>query len=326
MYLISFFTKDYSAAFRRITAEEPARFVGKEIDFKPIAQYLDRRRSRAVLQEQRVITEEKLKLTTLQKNIITSITINGYWQGNIDDVLDENETNQLISRCTDLYQPLQNKLREYHYNQRSTVTLDPAYISGNPDNWIIYQGGLNEKLLQIAHQYIGLPVGYHGAEVRLSRANSDHTLDSSGPRSPHFDAEEGQKYPMLKAVLYLTDVTEDNGPFTIYDGNEKKLLTGKKGTLILADTSKYLHHGMPLNQGERMVNFWTYTSHRPRYPHRCIIWPHSNLAVRKMTVNMSPIQQRVARWRESLPISLCPVSYYPFPGHNFYLGDRNRTV
>ncbi|MDJ0737806.1 MAG: phytanoyl-CoA dioxygenase family protein [Nostocaceae cyanobacterium] len=329
MYLIStitgLLTKDYPAAFRRIAAEEPARFIGKEIDLIPVAEYLDQRRTRALLLEKALLEEEKKKLTDLQKNIILSIQQTGYWQGSIDDLFDEEQANQLISKYAAVYQPLQNKLREYHYDQKNTVTLDPAYISNNPNHWIIYQAGLNENLLQLAHQYIGLPVGYHGAEIRLSRANPNQP-DDTGPRSPHFDAEEGQKYPMLKAVLYLTDVTEDNGPFTIYHGSEKKPLTGNKGTLILADTSKYLHHGMPLKNGERMAMFLTYTSHRPRYPHRCIIWPHSNLAVRKMTANMNPMQQRAARWRESLPISLCPVSYYPFPGHNFYLGDRNRTV
>ena len=323
---VNLFRKDYSAAFRRIASEELAKFVGKGIDLKPITQYLDKRRNIAIFREKTVLEIENTDLTFLQKQIIFSLKKSGYWQGNIYNLFDENQANQLLLKCTESCQILQNKLKQYDYAQINAVTLTPAYISRNPNNWIIYQAGLNEQLLQLIHQYIGLPIGYHGEEIRLIRSNSDKIPDCSGPRSAHLDAEEGQKFSMIKALIYITDVTEENGPFTLYHGTDQKTLTGNKGTLILVDTSKYLHHGMPLRQGERAVLFWTYTSHRPRYPHRCVIWPHSNLAVRKMTANMSLTQQRIARWRECLPLSLCPVNYYPFPGHNFYLGDRNKMV
>ncbi|CDN12906.1 hypothetical protein RintRC_7508 [Richelia intracellularis] len=165
-------------------------------------------------------------------------------------------------------------------------------------------------------------MGYHGSEIRLSRANL-HEIDNSGPRTPHKDCEEGAIYPMVKAVLSLSDITEDNGPFTIVKNGKTQPLTGRKGTLIMADTSHNLHYGMPLKQREGMVLFWTYSSHRPRYPHRCIIWPHSNRAVRKMTKNMSALQRQAVRWREYFPFVLCPVRYYPFPDHNWFWGDRN---
>ncbi|MDJ0620033.1 MAG: hypothetical protein QNJ63_25380 [Calothrix sp. MO_192.B10] len=322
--LNNLFLKDYPAALRRIIAQEPARLIEREIQLPTIAQYLDKKRENAALIEQEKLVNEKQKLTKLQHNIISSIKQYGYWKGSINKIFDFQEANTLISLCESSYQFLKQDLNKYNFQQQNTVTLSPRLIYNNSRNWIIYQAGLNEKLLQIAHQYIGLPVGYHGAEIRLSRANPDK-LDMAGPKTPHKDCEEGQKYPLLKAVLYLSDVTEDNGPFTIIQKNQSKPFTGYKGTLILADTSQNLHHGMPLKHGERMILFWTYSSHRPRCPHRCIIWPHSHIAVRKMTRNMSLVQQQAARWREYLPFLLCPVRYYPFPGHNFFLGDRNIT-
>ncbi len=317
--------KDYPAALRRIVAQEPSRLIEQEINLPKIAKYLDQRREYAQLIEQEILINEREQLTDLQNHIISSIRKYGYWQGNINHIFDYQEANNLISRCDSYYNFLQQDLSQYDYHQSNTVTLSPNHISQDSQNWIVYQSGLNEKLLQIAHQYIGLPVGYHGAEIRLSRANP-YGLDVTGPKTPHYDCEEGQKYPLLKAVLYLNDVTEDNGPFTIIQNNQSKPFTGLKGTLILADTSQQLHHGMPLKSGERIVLFWTFSSRRPRYPHRCITWPHSNITVRKMTKNMSVVQQQAARWREYFAFLLCPVRYYPFPGHNFFLGDRNIMV
>lgn len=320
--LANLFLKDYPAALRRIFAQEPSKLIESEIKSPAISQYLDRRRKNAALIEQQILINESNKLNDIQLHIISSIRKHGYWQGNINNIFDYQEANNLISNCDSAYECLKQNLNQYDYQQINTVTLPPHYISQDSQNWIIYQAGLNEKLLQIAHQYIGLPVGYHGAEIRLSRANPDG-LDITGPKIPHQDCEEGQKYPLLKAILYLSKVTQKNGPFTIIKNTQIKSFVGFKGTLILSDTSQNLHHGMPLINGERMVLFWTYSSHRPRYPHRCVIWPHSNIAVRKMTKNMSLVQQQAARWREYLPFLLCPVRYYPFPGHNFFLGDRN---
>ncbi|MDJ0675426.1 MAG: hypothetical protein QNJ36_08625 [Calothrix sp. MO_167.B42] len=323
--LANLFLKDYPAALRRIVAQEPSKLIESEIKLPQITKYLDKRRENAALIEQEILVNQRKKLTETQIHIISSIRKYGYWQGKINNIFDHQEANNLISRCDSAYEFLEQNLSQYDYHQSNTVTLPPHYISRDYQNWIIYQAGLNEKLLQIAHQYIGLPVGYHGAEIRLSRANPDG-LDITGPKTPHQDCEEGKKYPLLKAVLYLNNVTQRNGPFTIIKNSQIKPFVGFKGTLILSDTSQNLHHGMPLRDGKRMVLFWTYSSRRPRYPHRCVIWPHSNIAVRKMTKNMSLVQQQAARWREYLPFLLCPVRYYPFPGHNFFLGDRNIMI
>jgi hypothetical protein len=323
--LTNLYLKDYPAALRRIVAQSPAELIEQEINLPTITKYLDSRRDNARFTEKEAIALERKHLTELQCQVIASVSQYGYWQGTIDDIFDPQQANNLMSICDSYKHLLQKNLSQYHYNQHNTVTLSGNQISQNSYNWIVYQAGLNEKLLRIAHQYIGLPVGYHGAEIRLSRANP-HRLDITGPRTPHQDCEEGQIFPMLKAVLYLSDVTEDRGPFTMVQNAQHKPLTGCKGTLILADPSLNLHYGMPLKQGERMILFWTYSSHRPRYPHRCIIWPHSHIAVRKMTKNMNREQQQAARWREYLPFLLCPVRYYPFPGHNWLLGDRNFIV
>lgn len=315
--------RHYRDAFKRLASEEGANLIERIINLRSVKTYLANQRQKAIIKEQTLLNQEIL--TDFQKEIISTITTQGYWQGNIHSLLPAEVVDQLSSRSQEVSQQLEQQLQKQSHSRCNTVALNPSEILNDINNWVIYQAGLNEQILKIAHHYIRLPIAYHGVEIRVSRAVPGR-LDWTGPRVPHYDAEEGQIYPMLKAVLYLSDVTENTGPFTLVKDGYPITLCGKKGTLILADTSLTLHHGMPLRHGKRSVLFWTYTSHRPHYPHRCIIWPHSHWAVRKMTRSLSPLQQQAARWREALLMALCPVKYHPLPGFNFMIGDRNSLV
>jgi hypothetical protein len=311
--------RDYRGAFKRLASEEGANLIERIINLRSVKIYLANQRQKAIIKEKTLLNQQTL--TGFQQKIISTITSQGYWQGSIDSLLPAEAVDQLLCRG----QQLSQQLEQQDHSHSNTVALNPSEILNDINNWVIYQAGLNEQLLKIAHHYIRLPVAYHGAEIRLSRAVPGR-LDWTGPRVPHYDAEEGQIYPMLKAVLYLSDVTENTGPFTLIKDGHPITLPGKPGTLILADTSLTLHHGMPLRHGKRSVLFWTYTSRRPHYPHRCIIWPHSHWAVRQMTSSLSANQQQVARWREAFLMVLCPVKYHPLPGLNLMIRDRNNLV
>ena len=69
----------------------------------------------------------------------------------------------------------------------------------------IIRWGLSDRLLDIAENYLGAPVGYDGINVFFTKADGME----AGPRRWHRDVEDRR---MLKIALYLNDVDEDGGP------------------------------------------------------------------------------------------------------------------
>jgi hypothetical protein len=71
----------------------------------------------------------------------------------------------------------------------------------------IYRWGLDDRLLDIVENYIGLPAHYHGADLRREIADGATT----DVRQWHIDAED---HRMFKIIAYLDhDVNEVGGPF-----------------------------------------------------------------------------------------------------------------
>jgi ectoine hydroxylase-related dioxygenase (phytanoyl-CoA dioxygenase family) len=89
---------------------------------------------------------------------------------------------------------------------------------------------------------------------------SKYTGETFHTQNLHRDYDD---FKFLAFFIYLSDVNEDNGPHIYYanthngsdDMSNKKVITGKAGTAIFADTFG-LHHGKPLNKGDRLL-FWT---------------------------------------------------------------------
>ncbi len=70
----------------------------------------------------------------------------------------------------------------------------------------VYLWGLNERLLNLVENYIGLPIWYHGVDVRREVADGK----TSDVRQWHMDAEDRR---MFRAIVYLNDVEPGGGPF-----------------------------------------------------------------------------------------------------------------
>ncbi|MGB6299608.1 MAG: hypothetical protein WBF90_25990 [Rivularia sp. (in: cyanobacteria)] len=70
----------------------------------------------------------------------------------------------------------------------------------------IFLWGLQQRLINIIENYIGLPVAYHGAYFRRDNTNPVQIKS----RLWHIDPEDRK---VLKVVIYLNDVSENNGPF-----------------------------------------------------------------------------------------------------------------
>ena len=141
--------------------------------------------------------------------------------------------------------------------------------------------GLNEQLLDLVENYIGLPIFYLGAEVKRCFPDGGFT----GVRNWHTDTED---YRMFKVIIYLNDVDEQGGPFQYIpehksDIAKKKLkyrfglisdqlmekhvssqdwvsCLGKKNTVIIADTFRIFHRAKPPINQERLSITLTYLS------------------------------------------------------------------
>jgi Phytanoyl-CoA dioxygenase (PhyH) len=145
----------------------------------------------------------------------------------------------------------------------------------------IFLWGLEKGLINIVETYLGLPVAYHGAYLRRDIANQIEQKS----RLWHIDKEDRK---VLKIIVYLQDMNEDNGPFQyipqsltssliqslkyhngyIQDATMQKVISpteyksclGSAGTVIFAATGSIFHRGKLPVAADRLAVFFDYTS------------------------------------------------------------------
>jgi hypothetical protein len=149
--------------------------------------------------------------------------------------------------------------------------------------------GLNERLLAIAANYMGLPVDYRGVVLRRDIAGGDNTET----RLWHRDDEDVR---ILKVIVYLNNVGPDGGPYEFiarHDGPAPWRLapelgriddpemarwtarerwqscTGVRGTAVFSDTCSVLHRGLIGTAADRLTLFFCYNSKQPVHPEYC---------------------------------------------------------
>lgn len=207
------------------------------------------------------------------------------------------------------------------FRDQYTVQADADEVISNSG---IFRWGLNERLLQIAETYLGLPVGYDGINIFYTVADGRQ----SGARRWHRDIEDRR---MLKVAVYFNDVDVDGGPLEILhrrfpDGDvmsgsgypvlthealETQLGTfrdgdittcvGPAGTVIFSDLATHYHRGRPAISRDRCAVFYNYISHRPLRPFFCERSVVSRGQVAQLVADMSPHQRACALWRDRLP-------------------------
>jgi hypothetical protein len=149
--------------------------------------------------------------------------------------------------------------------------------------------GLQERLLAIAENYIGLPVAYRGVLARRDVADGQQVET----RYWHCDGEDVR---ILKIIVYLSDVGPDDGPFCYvakartpkgalktFDGGRvsdavldekvasdgRVACTGPAGTVLFADTCSLWHRGAVGTARDRLTLFFSYNSQSPLRPADC---------------------------------------------------------
>lgn len=155
--------------------------------------------------------------------------------------------------------------------------------------------GSEERLSNIVENYIGLPIAFQGVHLRRDFANKNPVTTELW----HQDLEDRR---MLKVIIYLSDVSEDNGPFEyipksrvspllswrihyqiyrapalgISDRELEKLVPksawkscpGLAGTVVFMDPVAIFHHGKS-RKSERSALFFVYTAKQPLRPEHC---------------------------------------------------------
>jgi hypothetical protein len=149
--------------------------------------------------------------------------------------------------------------------------------------------GLEERLLAIVTNYIGLPVTYRGLTVRRDVAGGDKVET----RLFHRDNEDNR---IVKIIVYLNDVGETDGayefiprrisppswriPVTGSRASDEAIArlvpqarwvpcTGRRGTVVITDTCNVFHRGRIAATEDRQTLFFTYNSTTPISPQWC---------------------------------------------------------
>jgi len=205
--------------------------------------------------------------------------------------------------CNRAIQETDRLLIEYHDqiwidDQRS----DHRIFGANHLSDLIQEFYINEFILKIVQTYEGTKVK-DGFTLGSKLMYKEENIGSGG--GWHRDNPYGKQ---TKAIVYLTDVDEGNGPFEYIQGSHKSLdvlkkqfgynfdmhknrfedsqleeiiesnpsklktLTAKAGTLIFVDT-RGIHHGRPIKSGTRyaLTNYFWFHSDIPKHMNKVVI-------------------------------------------------------
>lgn len=253
--------------------------------------------------------------------IVKALEVNGIYMTSLD-ALDVSETESFLQSAIQLSHQLKDRalLPAFFKHHEVHATLDEFMTC--PE---IFYWGLNQKLLAIVEQYLGLSVGYDGASCLLSLANGKEI----GARAWHRDREDRR---MLKICVYLNDVNAEGGPFeclsprlnaelsqsaehqhrSIPDAEMQQLAQslsadptvtciGSAGTVIFVDTARFFHRGKPPTQNNRSAIFFHYFSRRPSHPFFCHRTPFSTRNIASLIHNLSDEQRACVNWFQHLP-------------------------
>lgn len=177
---------------------------------------------------------------------------------------------------------------EYKVGFRHCIPINPTKIAKKYP--ALYLWGLNERILDIVENCIGLPVAYHGVIAR-KEINDGQQI---GTRLWHQDQDDRN---IIRITIYLNDVGINDGPFEyiskpltpsirafkktnyvisdeamakVVPPSKWKACTGPAGTIIFAAAAKVFHHGrVPSSGNERIAVSYHYTSRQPTQAELC---------------------------------------------------------
>ena len=227
------------------------------------------------------VSEYKIKLPILNsedKKIVDALRQEGTFVTTLDH-LSIPKTTEAVNAATDLLLNYSNL--DVDDNCQGIHRIPGQVLQEYPE---ITVWGLDERLINIAESYIGLPVLYLGAEVKRDYPTGEFT----GVRKWHTDSED---YRIVKIIIYLNDVDEKGATFQYIPRDKsaiaKKDLSykfgllsdelmaqyvprqdwigcvGKQYTAVIVDTANVFHRAKPSFSKERLSITYHYMSQYP---------------------------------------------------------------
>ena len=145
----------------------------------------------------------------------------------------------------------------------------------------------------------GCPVTFLNFRPFMSLPHEDKGI---GPQSWH---QDGCPPGVFRAVMYLTDVDADGGPFDYLDADKKRRsVTGSAGTFLVFDANRLLHRGSPPKARERKVLDIVIAPRLAEQPF-AVLWTGLN------NWPGNPFQYSVNGMRASPPLAGREVSFKP---------------
>lgn len=304
---------------RRWLRDLPARTALKLFNRPGVRVILGRRYGKALYVHQpalpRLADKDAEIVAALEKDGIYVTTIEALGLANSDSVMDEGRA---------LAEGFADEAHQRTENGDVFTIVPSDQVFRFPS---IYLLGLQERLLDIAENYIGLPPAYDGVTINYTVADGREV----STRKWHRDWEDRR---MLKVAVYLNDVDESAGPFQMIkrhdtmqndqDGFNYELADhatlierlgpsyaddiisccGPAGTVIFTDTARFFHRGKPATGRDRMAIFYSYFAQNPRHPFLCERTGMPRDDVVRLTTTLSQRQQSAALWWKRLSMAL----------------------
>jgi hypothetical protein len=233
------------------------------------------------------------KLSPFDQSIVDAVNREGVFITSLED-LAITSTSKLLTSAMSIVSTLQADIWDGSIKLQWDGSTQVITLTDYQD---IFLWGLEKRLLNIVENCIGLPITYHGVNLRRNIPKSDQKGREGGW---HKDGEDRR---VVKIIIYLNDISEKNGPFeyipkpltpsllsfrhiypkilkqgfsALSDDEIKKIVPesqwkaclGPAGTVIFVDTRSVFHHGK-LPREERSSLFFVYTSRHPTRPDIC---------------------------------------------------------
>jgi len=231
-------------------------------------------------------------------------------------------TEEMLASGCEIGENCSRRKHEGAYQGWETVMAGADEIVNRP---AIFTWGLQQRLLDIVENYLGLPVAYDGLNLFYTIADGRQ----AGSRKWHRDREDRR---MIKIAVYCNDVDDNGGPLQVlrrgvissdlegsfrYPVLSQEQLTellgrpptddevitckGQLGTVIFCDTARQYHRGKPAVSSDRCAIFYNYFARVPRHPFFCDRSGLSREQISGLIADLSPAQRACAQWVESLP-------------------------
>ena len=312
--------KRRTLAERRLWLHDlPARTALRVCNHPSFRKLLGRRHARALASHRARLPA----LEGLDAAIVRALERDGVFVTTLD-ALGLSGSDAILAAGNTLADRFANEARERAAAGAPFIYIPPKKVVDHP---IVFSWGLQDRLLDIAECYIGLPAAYDGVCINYTVADGREI----STRKWHRDWEDRR---MLKVAVYLHDVNDSGGPFQmirrkdslqndddgfVYDLADDAELArrlgadfakdvvsceGPAGTVIFTDTARFFHRGKPATARDRAAIFYSYFARSPRHPFLCERTGMARRDIAGLARGLPDRQRKAALWRQRLPFPL----------------------